>query len=344
MKLLRLGLGFAMLSALSNAVAQEPSDPVWAIALHGGAGRIDRDIAPERLARYHKELQKCLEVGVGILEGGGSSLDAAERTVMALEDCPLFNAGRGAVFDQAGGHGMDASIMVGNTRACGGVALVRSIRNPIQAARIVMEQTSHVVMAGVEAERLASSHGALLAPPNYFSTRRRFERLQKAMRADGLTPPEVPLYGWPQDESPSEGSEDEVGGTVGCVALDKNGQLVAATSTGGRNNKLAGRIGDSPIPAAGNYANDHVAVGGTGIGEQYLRHFATGRVGLLVESGECSVDEACRYVLEEVLRPGDGGLIAVDRQGVISMRTTTGSMPSGAADSSGRKETKIWHD
>lgn len=347
MNLLRLALGLVALSVVAPAGATESDGPVWAIALHGGAGSLGRDLSPERKARYHAELGRCLAVGVEILESGGSALDAAEQTVMALEDCPLFNAGRGSVYDQAGGHGMDASIMVGSTGACGGVATVRSIRNPIRGARIVMEQTPHVVLGGVEAERLAAKHGARLAPPNYFSTRPRFERLQKTMRKEGLTPPEAPLYGWSEAEAlttPEGKSQEEAGGTVGCVALDLSGELVAATSTGGRNNKLPGRIGDSPIPAAGNYANEHVAVGGTGKGEEYLRHFVTGRVGLLVESGERGVDDACRYVLEEVLQPGDGGLIAVDKQGAISMRSTTGAMPRAAADSTGRRETKIWFD
>lgn len=340
MKLVSPTLILLLLWAPTNA---EEAPKLWAIALHGGASRLPDDMSEELRDDYRRVLETSLAVGVKVLSDGGSALDAAERTVMALEDCPLFNAGRGSVFDESGGHAMDASIMDGSTLACGGVAGVRTLRNPIQGARIVMEKTPHVLMSGPGADRLAARHGATLAPPSYFSVPLRFEKLQAKMRDEGREPPETPLYGWSATDRASDRSEGaaEVGGTVGCVALDSSGRLVAATSTGGRNAKLVGRIGDSPIPGAGNYANGSVAVGGTGAGEEYLRHLVTGRVAMLVESGTHDVDAACRYVLEEVLQPGDGGLIAVDRRGKISMRATTGSMPSAAADSSGLHEIKI---
>lgn len=343
---MKLTAATVMLCFLGLPADAEPPAKRWAIALHGGAGSLPDDMPDALRDEYRRVLGESLAVGVGVLSAGGSALDAAERTVMALEDCPLFNAGRGSVFDEAGGHTMDASIMDGSTLACGGVAGVRTLRNPIQGARIVMEKTPHVLMSGANADQLAARHGATLAPLNYFSVPLRFEKLQAKMRDEGRDPPASPLYGWSEADSSAadaKGAED-VGGTVGCVALDADGRLVAATSTGGRNAKLVGRIGDSPIPGAGNYANGIVAVGGTGAGEEYLRHVVTGRVAMLVEAGTHDVDGACRYVLEEVLQPGDGGLIAVDRSGTISMRTTTGSMPSAAADSSGLYEIRIDYD
>jgi beta-aspartyl-peptidase (threonine type) len=294
---------------------------------------------------YGKALQAALDAGVEVLRGGGSALDAVVETVVVLEDCPLFNAGRGAVFDRAGGHSLDAALMDGRTLAAGGVAGVTTLKNPVRAARIVMEKTPHVILAGPDAEKFAAAAGATVVPKNHFSVRSRFMKLQEQLRAEGLTPPEEPLHGWPDGDgrtSRLSGATslkiESVGGTVGAVALDLHGALAAATSTGGRNGKLPGRIGDSPVPGAGNYANHAVAVSGTGKGEEYLRHFAAGRVALRVESGGESLDEACRYVLEEVLAPGDGGLIAISVNGAVSVRTTTDAMPHAIADSTGRRE------
>ncbi|MEO0532070.1 MAG: isoaspartyl peptidase/L-asparaginase, partial [Planctomycetota bacterium] len=280
-----VGLLFALLLA---AVGNRASAEKWAIALHGGAGSLSRDLPSEKQAEYHEVLKDCLAAGVSVLSEGGSALDAVEQTVIALEDCPLFNAGRGSVFDEEGGHSMDASIMDGRTLACGGVTGVKTLRNPIQGARVVMEQTPHVLMAGPRAEQLAARHSARLAPPSYFSTGRRFGVLREVMEETGRTPPSKPLYGWPAGESApvqETNSEARPGGTVGCVALDVSGTLAAATSTGGLSGKLVGRIGDSPIPGAGNYANRFAAVGGTGTGEEYIRNVATARVAMLVELG-----------------------------------------------------------
>lgn len=338
-------LVMSLIMLIGVMVDQAASEaPRWAIALHGGAGSLDRTMPASRQASYQKALTKALQTGVRVLDSGGTALDATQQVVMSLEDCPLFNAGRGAVFNQAGGHGMDASIMDGSTMSCGGVALVSRLRNPIHAARIVMEQTPHVLLAREPAERFCIEHGAKSAPLSYFNVKRRFEMLRSKMREMGLTPPEQPIGGWPKGSPRNLDVADEVGGTVGCVALDSQGRLAAATSTGGRNAKMLGRVGDSPIPGAGNYANSVAAVGGTGVGEEFLRYFIAGRVALLVEQGRMTLDEACAHCLEDVLKPGDGGLIAVGRDGAIVTQTTTGSLPRGTADSTGRFEVDIWFE
>jgi beta-aspartyl-peptidase (threonine type) len=302
-------------------------------------------------AAYHAALEDALDAGAEVLRAGGSALDAVEDAVVSLEDSPLFNAGRGAVFDRAGGHSHDASIMDGPTLATGGVAGVATLRNPVRAARLVMERTPHALLAGQAAEEFAAAEGASVVPRNYFSVRSRFLKLQEQMRADGLTPPRAPLHGWPEPADQTSGALpkslagiESVGGTVGAVALDAKGGLAAATSTGGRNAKLPGRIGDSPVPGAGNFANAFVAVSGTGKGEEFLRHFAAGRVALRVEHAGDTVDEACRHVLEKVLAPGDGGLIAIGADGSVAVRTTTEAIPHAIADSTGRREWGLWLD
>ena len=317
-------------------VAQQPQ---WTIALHGGAGKLEADMPAEKVAAYEQALGQALDRGAKMLVDGRAAVDVVEQVVVILEDEPLFNAGRGAVFDRAGGHSLDASIMDGSTLACGGVAGVTTLRNPIRGARLVMDRSPHVLMAAEGADKFCAEQGATTVTPNYFSTRHRFDQLLKKLRAGGLPTPAEPLHGWPEDLADQEEPiAREVGGTVGCVVLDTHGNLAAATSTGGWTAKMVGRVGDSPIPAAGNFANHMVAVSGTGQGEEYLRHFIAGRVAVLVESGDMSVDQAVKHCLSNVLEPGDGGLIAVDKHGNASLRTTTPAMPHGVADSTGRRE------
>ena len=312
----------------------------WAIAIHGGAGNMKLPIDPAVKSKYEAALTIPLKAGQKVLQGGGSALDAVEAAVMALEDEPLFNAGKGAVFTRAGTHELDASIMDGATLRCGGVARLTNVKNPIVAARIVMEQTPHVLMSGREAEQLAAHHDCELVEQSYFYTARRFGSLQKKLKKLQLPVLEAPAYPIPVAEEPIPVAP-EVGGTVGCVALDSDGNLAAATSTGGLTAKMVGRIGDSPILGAGNYANRFVAVSGTGKGEEYIRHSLTARVAWLVESGEYDLEQAVRHCLKEVLEPGNGGLIAVDHIGNVSMQTNTGTMSCGSADSSGKFEVGI---
>ncbi|QEG23677.1 isoaspartyl peptidase/L-asparaginase family protein [Mariniblastus fucicola] len=341
----------------------EPTEQ-WAIAIHGGAGSLDRDMPEEKKAAFKKALANALNVGKKILAEGGTSLDAVQATVIELENCELFNAGRGAVFNRVGMHELDASIMDGSTLKCGAVAMVKNTRSPISAARLVMENTPHVLLCGPEADQFAKENGCEMVHQHHFYTPRRFAMLNKKRIKIGLKPLDTPGYELPESgasssSASSNGHDDgslnaeaseslqtrESGGsTVGCVALDQHGNLAAATSTGGLTAKLGGRVGDSPIIGAGTYANDTVAVSGTGIGEQYIRHSIAARVAMLMEIGNLEIDSALEHCLTKVLDPEDGGLIAVDRSGKISLQSSTDSMARGAADSSGRFETKLWMD
>jgi len=341
---------FLMISLISfcNAFAQE-KDSKGAIAIHGGAGSLDRNMAPEKKAAFKKALSDALNVGKAILAEGGSSLDAVQATVIELENCEHFNAGKGAVFNRSGFHELDASIMDGATLNCGAVAMVKHVKNPIVAARLVLEKTPHVLLCGPEADDFAKSSGVHSVAQNYFFTARRFASLQKKRERLGLKPLTKPGYELPAaatnqpNETALETSESG-GSTVGCVALDQHGNLAAATSTGGMTAKLGGRVGDSPIIGAGTYANGTVAVSGTGVGEQYIRHSIAARVAMLMEIGNMQVDTAVEHCLTKVLNPKDGGLIAIDHEGNISLRSSTTSMARGAADSNGRFETKLWMD
>jgi beta-aspartyl-peptidase (threonine type) len=290
----------------------------WAIAIHGGAGSVDSSLPDEQREAYLSALQTALNAGKRRLEQGGSSLDAVEDVIVILEDDPLFNAGRGAVFNAEGEHELDASIMDGSSLACGGVAGVRTVKNPIRLARAVMERTRHVLLAGAGAEAFADEVGVERVDPSYFDTENRRRALERAL-------------------------EEEQHGTVGVVALDRSGNLAAGTSTGGLTAKKFGRVGDSPIIGAGTYAdNNRCAVSGTGIGEEYIRHSVAYAICALMADRGMTLQQAVDRTIDETLRPGDGGVIAIDPGGHIAMRYNTASMLRGAADSSGRFEVKIW--
>jgi beta-aspartyl-peptidase (threonine type) len=263
-----------------------------------------------------------------------------------LEDDPQFNAGRGAVFTRAGEHELDASIMDGATLRCGAVAGMNYQKNPIKAARLVMERTPHILLAGAQADAFGRENGLEQVEQSYFYTEHRFNDLQQSLDKLGLKRLKAPAYPIPQHSQSSQKLHSEGGsGTVGCVALDMQGNLAAATSTGGLSGKMPGRIGDTPLIGAGNYANNEsCAVSGTGIGEQFIRHSISAKVAWLVAERQLSMEDAVHHCLHKVLQPADGGIIAVDRQGRISLQATTDSMPRGAADSTGRFETAIWID
>ena len=335
-----------------NVFAQDLSGK-WAIAIHGGAGSLDRDMPAEKKEAFNKALADALNVGKAILAEGGTSLDAVQATVIELENCDLFNAGKGATYNRDGMHELDASLMDGATLKCGAVAMVKEIKNPIVAARLVMEKTPHVLLCGPKADGFAKVNNCEMVQQSYFYTPRRFKMLQKKREKLGLKPLDGPGYDMPKSETKLDAAsteevkietEESGGSTVGCVALDQHGNLAAATSTGGLTAKLGGRVGDSPIIGAGTYANGTVAVSGTGIGEQYIRNTIAARVAMLIEIGNMKVDAAVNHCLTKVLNPNDGGLIAVDRDGNISQRASTAAMARGAADSSGRFETKLWMD
>jgi len=305
--------------------AAEPERLEWAIALHGGAGVIDRDLEADLKEGYLKALEEALELGEELLEAGEPSLDVVEKVVRQLEDAPYFNAGKGAVMTRDGGHELDASIMDGRTLACGAVTGVRTVKNPITLARGVMERTPHVFLAGEGAEHLADEMGLERVEQEYYFTERRHGQWLKKMEALG----------------------EDVGehGTVGVVALDREGNLAAATSTGGLTAKYPGRIGDTPIVGAGTYANNATcAVSGTGKGEEFIRHAVAQSISAQMEYGGLSLEESAEAVVHGELQAGDGGVIAVDRLGNIALVFNSEGMFRAAADSSGRFEVAIWDD
>ncbi|GAB3222563.1 beta-aspartyl-peptidase [Hymenobacter seoulensis] len=299
----------------------------FALALHGGAGTISpKFMTPEKELAYRLALAEALAVGYAVLRQGGSALDAVELTVRSLEDCPLFNAGRGAVFTHEGHHEMDAAIMDGRSRAAGAVAGVRSVQNPIRAARLVMEKTEHVLLAYPGADKLAQLHGLPTQPAEYFFTQQRYDQLQEAlaegrMRLDHSTaePAAAPLE--EPGVFPNEDPKKKMG-TVGAVARDQHGNLAAATSTGGMTNKQYSRIGDSPIIGAGTFADNRTcAISCTGHGEFFMRAVVAHDISCLMEYRGLSLAEACRIVVHEKLAPlgGEGGLVAIDAAGNIAL-------------------------
>lgn len=306
------------------------------IAIHGGAGTLTRShIRPEQERAYHAALQEVLCAGQAVLARGGSALDAVCVAVQALEDCPLFNAGHGAVFTSDATHELDAAVMDGATLAAGAVAGVSRVRNPVLAARAVQQDGQHVLMMGAAAERLAQAAGLAMVAPDYFSTEARLAQLRAAQaKASGAVldhdgaaaltarTPQAPLH------------EGRKMGTVGAVALDAQGHLAAATSTGGMTNKRPGRVGDSPLIGAGTYADDRTAaVSCTGHGESFIRVAAAHDVCARMAYAGATLHEASEAVVHQALAAigGTGGLIAVDRQGNVCLPFNTEGMYRGLA-------------
>ena len=320
-----VALAAAACSGGPGPTTETASDVEWAIVVHGGAGVMKGWIEEEEHHRaYLEALAQAVEIGKAVLESGGSSIDAVERVVAFIEDEPKFNAGKGAVFNSEGDHELDASIMDGSTRACGAVAGVRTVKNPVVLARLVMENSKHVLFAGDGAERFADVMGVERVEPGYFHSERRYEQWRRAKERERVDPEQ---------------------GTGGAVALDRNGNLAAATSTGGLTNKSFGRVGDSPVVGAGTYAdNATCAVSCTGAGEEFIRNYIAARVSALMQYGGMTLQEAADHAVHQVLAPGDGGLIAVGHDGSIVMTFNTGGMFRGAADSTGRFEVGIWDD
>ncbi len=303
-------------------MGQEP--PEYAIVIHGGAGNISpAHIPPDRAKALSAKLEEVLERGISVLKAGGTSLDAVEEVIRIMEDSPLFNAGKGAVFTNEGKNELDASIMDGNSMNAGAVAGIGDIKNPISAARIVMEKSPHVLLTGAGASRFVASHGAKVVDSTYFHTERRWEQFQHQLKRTGV----------------------EKYGTVGCVALDRYGNLAAGTSTGGMTNKRFGRIGDSPIIGAGNYANNNsCAVSATGHGEFFIRYTVAHDISALMQYAGLSVQEAARKVIHGKLRDagGRGGVICIDRQGNIAMEFNTTGMLRAYALSGGEKAVRVF--
>jgi beta-aspartyl-peptidase (threonine type) len=305
----------------------------FSIAIHGGAGTLVKGLmTAEKEQAYKNALKEALELGYEILEQGGSALDAVEAAVRSLEDCPLFNAGRGAVFTAEGQHEMDASIMEGKHLKAGAVSLVSGIKNPVSLARAVMERTEHVFLAGEGALQFAKSQGYEFMDIAYFYDDFRYNQWQEIKGSD--------LFQLDHSDK-----KDSKFGTVGAVACDQQGNVAAATSTGGMTNKKWGRVGDSPMIGAGNYANNKTcAVSCTGSGEYFIRGVVAYDVACLIEHKSMSLVDAANEVINQRLLNigGDGGLIAVDNLGNVALPFNTEGMYRGYKQSSGECEVMIY--
>jgi beta-aspartyl-peptidase (threonine type) len=289
----------------------------WAIVIHGGAGKINPDdFTAEKEKACREKLTEALETGGNILKSGGTSLDAVEATIRILEDSPLFNAGKGAVFNADGQNELDAAIMDGKTMKAGAVANVKTIKNPISAARKVMENSPHVMLIKEGAEKFASEQGLEIVDPSWFFTQERWDALQKARLRELEQKPD----------------ETKKGGTVGAVALDKSGNLAAGTSTGGMTNKKYGRVGDSPIIGAGTYANNATCgISATGHGEYFITNVVAYDISARMQYLGESLDNAANYVVNSKLKSqnASGGLVAMDKNGNISMPFNSDGMFRG---------------
>ncbi|HLU80714.1 MAG TPA: isoaspartyl peptidase/L-asparaginase [Flavobacteriaceae bacterium] len=307
----------------------------FSIAIHGGAGTISRGkMSREKEQAYTKALEEALQAGASVLKNNGTALAAVEKAVIALEDSPLFNAGRGSVFTADGTHEMDASIMDGQDLKCGAVSLITGIKNPISLARDVMQNSGHVFLAGEGAMKFAKKIGYKCEEASYFFDEFRYRQWQKVKGSDS----------YKLDHSETD---DTKFGTVGAVCCDLKGNLAAATSTGGMTNKKWGRIGDSPVIGAGTYAdNKTCAVSCTGSGEFFIRGVTAYDVSCLMKYKNISLAEAASKTIHEHLPKigGDGGLIAVDSQGNVVMPFNTEGMYRGVMTSDGKKQISIYKD
>jgi L-asparaginase / beta-aspartyl-peptidase len=321
------------LVACAGGAAVKSARPGWAIAIHGGAGVLSRNTPPDQVREFEAALEQALRLGVERLQAGAAALDVCEAVVRVLEDDPHFNAGKGAVFNEKGEHELDASIMEGHTRRCGAVAGVRTVKNPITLARAVMEQTRHVLLMGDGAEQFATSIGVERVPNSHFDTEHRRQVLDEVLleraRTGKVDGPQQRLNAY---------------GTVGCVVRDGEGRLAAATSTGGMTGKRFGRVGDTPVIGAGNYADDTVAISCTGTGEQFIRHVVAHAIAARMTFGGQTLAAASRALVFDVLQPGDGGLIAVDRFGNLAAPFNSEGMYRGLADSTGTFVVRIFED
>jgi beta-aspartyl-peptidase (threonine type) len=350
--------GFMLFSAVPKAFGMPAEEPAWppavaaekrsqnqpdmetkkfGLVIHGGAGTIERsNMTPEKEREYRAGLERALTAGYEILKRGGSSLDAVEAAVRVLEDDPHFNAGRGSVFTSAGTNEMDAAIMDGRTLAAGAVAAVKHVKNPISLARLVMEKSGHVMMDGEGAEAFAKENGMELVDQKYFFTQDRWEALQKIKAAQ-------------KKRMGGAGkafiiTDQDRHGTVGAVARDKDGNLAAATSTGGTTNKRPGRVGDSPVIGAGTYANNGTcAVSATGDGEYFIRASVGHDLSALMEYKGMSLKDAAQAVLDKVAKlGGTGGLVAIDGDGNVTLPFNTSGMYRGYVDSNGKFVVEIY--
>ncbi len=331
-------LSILCLVTLSNwALAQEK----YVLVIHGGAGAMTKEMmTPQMEKQYKEKLTESLQAGYQQLKNGKSSLEAIEAAIMVMENSPLFNAGKGAVFTHEGKNELDASVMLGKDKSAGAVAGVTTIKNPIKAAIAVMQKSKHVLLSGKGAEEFAKEQNIELVDPKYFWTEDRWKALQKAIEREKNAPKPSAQY---FDSKEAFLMNDSKFGTVGAVALDKYGNIAAGTSTGGMTNKRWNRLGDSPIIGAGTYANEQVGVSGTGWGEYFIRSTAARTLAAKMEYQNKSVQTAGQEVIDEIGKMGgDGGLIALDKNGNIAMPFNTTGMYRGAITESGKVVVDIY--
>lgn len=334
---------FLALVLISGSAAYAQMENNIAIAIHGGAGTIHKEnISTGIESEYRARLEEALKAGYKILEKGGSSLDAVVAAVQVMEESPLFNAGKGAVFTNDGKNELDAAIMNGKNRNAGAVAGISTVKSPIAAARAVMENSPHVMMVGRGAEKFAKEQKLEIVDPSYFYTKKRYQQLQRIKDTEKQQ----------LDHSEEQGSllyklPDHKFGTVGAVAVDRKGNLAAATSTGGMTNKRYGRVGDVPVIGAGTYAdNNTCAVSATGHGEYFIRSVAAYDIAALMKYKNMSLEDAASEVVNKKLVAfgGEGGVIALDAKGNITMPFNTSGMYRGSIDTSGKMYIGIFED
>lgn len=317
---------------------KEPVSKPLALVIHGGAGTIKKEnMTPEMEAAYKEKLQEALDAGYEVLEAGGTSVEAVRSAINVMEDSPLFNAGKGAVFNSIGKHELDASIMEGHTLNAGAVAGVTHVKNPIDAAILVKDSTRHVMLSGEGAEAFLSQYDLTFVETSYFDTEKRYQQLQKAQEKEKVSLDHSTLVN-------PELIDDHKYGTVGCVALDAMGNLAAGTSTGGMTNKKFGRIGDSPIIGAGNYANNKTCgISCTGTGEYFIRTLAAHEASDLMLYRGLSLREALKEVIGQIRElGGDGGMIGLDREGNVAWDFNTAGMYRAFKNSTGENVIEIY--
>ncbi len=316
-----------------GVMAHAQPQPI-AIAIHGGAGVIDRSkLTPEREAKVRADLERAVRTGYAQLTSGKSSVDAVIAAVQVLEDSPYFNAGRGAVFTADGINELDAAIMDGAARRAGAVAGLHRVKNPITLAREVMENSNHVLLSGSGAEKFAKKRGVKLVDPSYFRVQERWDQLKAAQRLEKL-----------HQSAGRALPASAYFGTVGAVAVDQQGHLAAATSTGGMTNKRFGRVGDAPIIGAGTFANERCAVSATGHGEFFIRSVVAFDICAKQRYLHWPIDRAANTVINEELKQigGEGGVIAIDQSGHISMPFNSQGMYRASIDQAGTIKVEIY--
>ena len=337
LSLISIFFTFSCSDSIHRRANSELSNNHFGIVIHGGAGTMEKEnYTAEQISAYENKLSEALNKGYSILDSGGTALDAVEQTIIILENSPLFNAGKGAVFTSNGLNELDASIMDGSNFNAGTVAGITTIKNPIKLARAILEKSKHVMLVGKGAEKFAAEQNIEIVDPSYFRTEERWKSLQRIKRDEQN-----------KERSNLINNNTYKFGTVGCTVLDKYGNLAAGTSTGGMTNKKYGRVGDVPIIGAGTYANNNTcALSATGHGEFFIRNVVTHDISTLMEYKDLSLKDASNEVVMKKLvkQEGNGGVIGIDKSGNITMTFNTKGMFRGFKTNDGKSIVKIFAD